>query len=407
MRISWEFAVSWFMAWPLAVFNIQSYSQFNTTENDSSMIIKWSGENPWEAVVDQKHGGVISYLALGDGGNIVATHKNEHSGLCNLYYATRDARNPKLGEGDLHRKVAIGHIWGNMLGMTEVEMVSGSENEVKIKVKGGNSGWQLISPRREKVVEFETFYTFRQGRIECEETINWVYPYDTWMTLMSIEHYFNPGFVGYPPYLLEKGKDPIELPVTSSHGEYFPEVASGEKTVRIELTNGYYASFNMLESPPALEHSNRYKLERPKGIHIFGFCTDEESVTRVSYCNPIHYKYSIEFERYTADQKSPTIRVYSPARDAVFDKGDTIVLSAAAFDGHGRPIRGENMEWVIRYKWNNIMQKSNGAVIEHILPGTVDELPGIIWTEIKVADESGKISYDYIRSFTETYKIIQ
>lgn len=75
-------------------------------------------------------------------------------------------------------------------------------------------------------------------------------------------------------------------------------------------------------------------------------------------------------------------------------------LFATATDTKGSRIPDENFEWEIWYGWNNMVQQSTGAVVEHVLPATgdVDPRKGYkrFWAVVTVKDNAERINRDYV-----------
>ena len=144
----------------------------------------------WKAVIDGKHGGVITELHIpADGDNLASNDGNRFEGLCNLLYV--DFKETGKDESGY---VAKGTLYYCSTGV-KLSVLEEQADRIVIETTG-RAGNQVAAQK--DVIRFRQRYTFLADRVICDGAIEWLYDDVTPGSrpeLIQLDNLFTPGAV--------------------------------------------------------------------------------------------------------------------------------------------------------------------------------------------------------------------
>lgn len=266
-----------------------------SANRDGDKIVITSSAGPtWKAVIDGKHGGVITELHIPAGGdNLASDDGNRFEGLCNLVYV--DFK--ETGKDGAY--VAKGSLYYFSTG---VKLSVLEERADRIVVEAMGRAGNQVEPKAD-VLRYLQRYTFLADRLICDGQVEWLFDKVTPGSrpeLIQLNNVFAPGAVAGEMRVWDNDTSPVALPQTNSKGGNYPKGIDYPLTVEVPLRGGHALQFHSLQMPESLTQARFFWNEYPRQIENkrgFAFKAWEgwPGNQNVSFPNdqPISYRYEV------------------------------------------------------------------------------------------------------------------
>ncbi len=266
----------------------------SAAEDGDRITITSSVAPTWKAVIDGKHGGVITELHIpADGDNLASNDGNRFEGLCNLIYV--DFK--ETGKDGAY--VAKGSLYYFSTGV-KLSILEEQADRIVVEA-AGRAGNQVVA--NADVIRFRQRYTFLADRIVCDGQVEWLFDDVTpgsHPELIQLNNMFTPGAVAGEMRVWDTDTGPMALPQTNSKGGNYPKGIDYPLTVEVPLRGRYALHFHSLEMPESLAQARFFWNEYPRQIENkrgFAFKAWEgwPGNGNVSFPNdqPISYRYEV------------------------------------------------------------------------------------------------------------------
>ena len=232
----------------------------SATEEGDRITLTSSAPPTWKAVIDGKHGGVITELRIpANGDNLASNDGNRFEGLCNLVYV--DFK--ETGKDGAY--VAKGSLYYFSTG---VKLSVLEERADRIVAEAtGRAGNQVAAST--EVLRFRQRYTFLADRIVCDGQVEWLFDDvtpESHPELIQLNNVFTPGAVAGEMRVWDADTGPVALPQTNSKGGNYPKGIDYPLTVEVPLRGGHALRFHSLQMPESLTQARFFWNEYPRQI---------------------------------------------------------------------------------------------------------------------------------------------
>jgi hypothetical protein len=379
-------------------------AQLTLKEEPRAFVVESTSAPTWKARVDLDQGGVVNALHLPAGGPNTVFDRGGFSGLFNLFACDRREGHPAAGKGGAVAKTMVKH-----MGRVESARVLRRTGErIEIEVRGSASGWRLLGPEGEKVIEYRQTYAFRPDRIEVDGELRWVYGHGTRPADVSLLAYFAPGQVEWPARMSSEGTTPQELQVLISDGEALPKGIRQPASAEVRLRNGHRLVWRVISLGGVLRDCPWYLYERPwqnKWSQNLGWAGAESKQcrSRQSPGEPILYRYALEIPSGPSAVRAPRVRITGPAQRE--HPGDPEGHDSGLFFAPGETIRfrgsgSAGIQWQVYRGWDTPAAQGTGPEFTFRVPA--DEKPSTFYWVRASAGSGGASGIDY-----RTFRIVE
>jgi len=347
-------------AWLLAAtFALAANPAIQIRSTEQAIEVESRAAPTWKIKLDLKQGGVATELRLPASGPNLVTESGGFAGLFNMFACDARPGQPGAAPDGGFAKTLL----KNKGVVTSAKVLSNTEREAVIEIRGDTTGWRITGPKEEKVLLYRQTYTFQPEKVVVDGEYTWVYGHDTKPVEIAVMTYFAPGVVNMPVRILKADGNRIPLLVTSSGGSLFPDGFKHPLALEVALRDGQRVIFRTIRVPEPWLVCPRYSLERAwqtqwaQVVSLTGQTDKCSSAFPVR--TPVAIRYEMEFAGKFPDNAPPAVTIVSPEKrkdrgdeDGIysgqfFKPGDLVKLAGKATDAEDGEIGPRSLYWQV------------------------------------------------------------